>query len=381
VDVSCVEKAMSSMHRPVAKLAIVMSLVGALHLSSAAAQTLPDLFQQMKSEVNAQSWDAALRTMATLQTEAAKPGNEAMREKLEGPIVFYRGVCEANLGQSDEAVADFTTFLKMQPIATIDSTVHSKQVVAAFDQARKAVTDRHPSLTDAYAAFAAPADATVADPADKFWADGPVRWILTDQEKREWASLTDPNMRIAFVERFWAERAALPGAGGRSYRQEFERRVTFADAYLAHDGAERGSLTDRGMVFILLGPPRTASRKALRSGEDPSEPSGMSRVETQEAKLAMKGGPRKGSSSSGTGAAASLWARYQGPEHRALNTDDEFLEVWQYELEQLPRGIPYPKVDVHYVTRRGAGKNVLQPSTSSSHAITAAKAQAAPRGR
>jgi GWxTD domain-containing protein len=375
---------MSSMHRPVLKLAIVMTLLGALRLStaSAAAQSLSDLFQQMKSEVNARSWDAALRTMATLQTEAAKPANEATREKLEAPIAFYRGVCEANLGQSDEAVANFTTFLKMQPNATIDSTVHSQQAVAAFDQARKAVADRHPSLTDAYAAFAPLADATVADLADKFWADGPVRWILTDHEKREWAGLTDPNIRIAFVERFWAERAALPGAGSRSYRQEFERRVAFADAYLAHDGAERGSLTDRGMVFILLGPPRTASRKALRGGEDPSDPSGMSRVETQEAKLALKGAPKKGSpSSTGTGAAASLWARYQGPEHRALSTDEEFLEVWQYELEQLPRGIPYPKVDVHYVTRRGAGKNVLQPSTASSHAITAAKAQAAPRGR
>ena len=267
---------MSSMHRPVSKLAIVMSLVGVLCLStaSAAAQSLPDLFQQMKSEVNARSWDAALRTMATLQTEAAKPGNEAMREKLEGPIVFYRGVCEANLGQADEAVADFTTFLRMQPNASIDSAVHSIEVVAAFDAARRKLADRGPSLAEAYASFAASADATVADPADKFWADGPVRWILTDQEKREWAGLTDPNMRVAFVERFWAERAALPGAGSRSYRQEFERRVAFADAYLAHDGAERGSLTDRGMVFILLGPPRTASRKALRSGEDPSEPSG-----------------------------------------------------------------------------------------------------------
>jgi len=208
-----------------------------------------------------------------------------------------------------------------------------------------------------------------------------VRWILTDQEKREWAGLTDPNIRVAFVERFWAERAALPGAGSRSYRQEFERRVAFADAYLAHDGAERGSLTDRGMVFILLGPPRTASRKSLRSGEDPSEPSGLSRVESQEAKLALKGGSTKKATASGTGAKVSLWASYQGPEHRALSTDDEFLEVWQYELEQLPRGVPYPKVDVHYVTRRGAGKNLLQPSTATNHAITAAKAQAAPRGR
>ncbi len=363
-----------------AKLAIVMSLLVSLRLSatSAAAQSLPDLFQQMKSEVNARSWEAALRTLGTLQTEAAKPGNEATREKLEGPIVFYRGLCEANLGQTDEAVESFTTFLKLQPNATIDSTVHSRQAVAAFDRARKEAADRPPSLVEAYAAFALPGDAIEIDPADKFWSDGPVRWILSDAEKKEWASLSDANLRVAFVERFWAARAALPGAAGRSYRQEFERRVSFADAYLAHDAEQRGSLTDRGMVFILLGPPRTASRRPLRS-DDPSEPSGMSRVETQEAKLAMKGSAQ--APSSGTGGKVSLWATYQGPEHRAISTDDEFLEVWQYGLEQLPRDVPYPRVDVHYVTKRGAGKNVLQPSTASRHAIRAAKAQAGPRGR
>ena len=82
-----------------------------------------------------------------------------------------------------------------------------------------------------------------------------------------------------------------------------------------------------------------------------------------------------------TGGKASLWASFQGPEHRAISTDDEFLEVWQYGLEQLPRDVHYPRVDVHYVTKRGAGKNVLQPSTASRHANRAAKAQAGPRGR
>jgi hypothetical protein len=75
------------------------------------------------------------------------------------------------------------------------------------------------------------------------------------------------------------------------------------------------------------------------------------------------------------------WARYNSPEHRALSTDAEFLEVWSYDMEQLPRGIAYPRVDVHYVTKRGAGKYVLQPNTVSRHTIATARRQAGPRRR
>src|SRR4030095_5720519 len=93
-----------------------------------------------------------------------------------------------------------------------------------------------------------------------------------------------------FVERFWTARATLPGESGRTYRQEFERRIAFADIYLVQDPEKRGSLSDRGMVFVLLGPPTRATRRALRGENDPSEPSGMSRVESQEANLALKPG-------------------------------------------------------------------------------------------
>ncbi len=225
---------------------------------------------------------------ASLQTEAAKPGNEDARAKLEGPIAFYRGVCEANLGQSDQAVESFVTFLDIRSNSTLDSATYSNETVAAFEEARKTVADRSPSLAVTYRSFELAPEASGRDPADKFWADGPVRWILTAEEKKAWSSLTDPNAREAFVERFWTARSTLPGSSGRTYRAEFERRVAFADTYLIQEAEQRGSLTDRGMVFVLLGPPTNARRRGLRSGEDPSESSGLSRVESQEAELAMK---------------------------------------------------------------------------------------------
>src|SRR5262245_40034670 len=98
---------MFGIERRLSKSAIGASLLSALRFSTASAQTLPELFQKLKTEVNAGSWADASRTLATLQTDSAKPGNEEPRRKLEGPIAFYRGVCEANLDQTDEAVESF----------------------------------------------------------------------------------------------------------------------------------------------------------------------------------------------------------------------------------------------------------------------------------
>ena len=178
------------------------------------------------------------------------------------------------------------------------------------------------------------------------------------------------NARVSFVERFWAERDTLPGVDGRSFRQEFDRRVAFADTYLAQDGEQRGSLTDRGMVFVLLGPPTNARRRGLRSEQDPSDSAGTSRVETQAARNPIRYSVAPTSSTS--------WYRYVPAEYRSLSTDDEYLEVWTYDSDLLPRGVPHTRVDVHYVTKKGGGKNILQPDTSTRATLRAAKSAATP---
>src|SRR6185436_5839059 len=150
--------------------------------SISAAQTLPELFGKVKAEVKSESWADALKTMDVLETEAAKPGNEGAQKQLAGPLAFYRGVCSANLGKSDEAVASFGAFLKLQPGAAIDSAVYSKKAVAAFEKAQKAAAERAPSLAEAYKDFRPPADAKDRYPADQYWGEGAVRWLMTDSE-------------------------------------------------------------------------------------------------------------------------------------------------------------------------------------------------------
>ena len=87
----------------------------------------------------------------------------------------------------------------------------------------------------------------------KKWLDQTVRWIITDQERRAFKSLTNDEERDAFIENFWARRNPNPGSPYNSYREDIYRRIAYANAHFT-DG-EPGWMTDRGMIYIKYGPP------------------------------------------------------------------------------------------------------------------------------
>lgn len=111
---------------------------------------------------------------------------------------------------------------------------------------------------------------------DKDWAKGPVRWIMGDDEEREYKKLRTDEERQAFAGAFWEKRDPTPGTPDNEYTLVFWQRVEGADrAY--KDIIREGSLTDLGRVFILLGPP-TAMRKDSRYtywNYEPSEVTGI----------------------------------------------------------------------------------------------------------
>ncbi len=358
-------------------LALALLFVAA----ATAAQTIPELFGTLKEQVKAGSWADALKTLDALDLESAKPGNEAVQKQLAAPAAFYRGVCAANLGKSDDAVAQFGVFQRLQPGASIDGAVYSKKAVAAFEKAQKQAAARAPSLAEAYKEFQPPADAKDRYPSDQFWANGAVSWIMTADEKATWSGLSDPNARVAFVEEFWTARAALPGADGRTYRQEFDRRVAFADTNLAEDEEQRGSQTDRGMVFILLGPPTYAGRKPLRTGDDRNDNAGLSTqtdhdiVNTENQTWAGAQNADRRAPSSAQLAIRNA-AAHGGPSKMAAASGDDKMEVWHYRKELLPKKVPYQQVDFQFVTKKGYGANTLQRETDSVTTLEAAKSAA-----
>ena len=103
-----------------------------------------------------------------------------------------------------------------------------------------------------------------------------MRHLLSSEEKRDFPRLSNPVARSEFVTNFWKSRDPRPETEENEYREEFEKRIAFADSRFT-DAEIRGSLTDRGVVFLLLGPPTYIGRRPITAGEDSSDPSGMSR--------------------------------------------------------------------------------------------------------
>src|SRR5262249_35400464 len=343
---------------------IVLSGVLALSAAVVLAETVPELFSKVKEQVKAEKWNDAMVTMEVIDTEAAKPANAQYQAQLEGPLAFYRGVCDANLGNAAKAQADFEAFLRTKPDAGIDDKVYSKKAVAAFAAAQKAIASAGPSIARAYAEFRPPARET--EVASATWGDGPVVWLMTPSEKSAWAAAATDDDRAAFVDKFWKARVLEDDP---SFRAAFDKRVAFADANFSQD-EKRGSMTDRGMVFVLLGPPTYGGRKPLKSGDDANDPNGMSSRDTMAETIAMHQAQASRTSSA---TVAAMVDRNNAPSTVAPESNMNYQEVWHYRRELLPKGVSYIQVDAVFLTRKGYGKNVLQRESDILTTLDAAK--------
>jgi GWxTD domain-containing protein len=356
-------------------IAVLALLVGS---SAMTAETVVELFQKAKAQVKAGSYGDALKTLDALDAETAKAGHESERKMVEPPLAFYRGVCDAALGKKEGAKGQFVAYLGFVPNASIDSSMYPKKAVAAFEEARQelgpapAARASIPSLASAYAAYKLTTP-PAPDPPGEGWANGPVRVLLTSDEKRDFSRLSDPVTRSEFITRFWASRDPKPETPENEFRLEVERRIAFADANFTQDEV-RGSLTDRGMVFILLGPPTYIGRRPIGAGEDAAAAAGMSTSGRHDAEVALV--QAQASSPSGKTTTASQTAiadRANAPGSQALDSGANWQEVWHYRRELLPAGVPYQQVDFDFITRKGYGKNVLQRNSAALATIEAAK--------
>jgi GWxTD domain-containing protein len=342
----------------------------------APAQTLLELFQKAKAQVKGESWPEALKTLDRLEAESARPGHETARPQLEAPMAFYRGVCEANLGRPDKAQADFEVFLALQPNASMDPSMYSKKAIAAFETARKKTAppveaDGRPSVFQAFQEFKLPRNSGEQVNAD--WADGPVRWIMTAEERRRWSELTPGADWPDFVDQFWEARNPQPGNPENVFRTAFERRVAFADAHFVDAEGTRGSLSDRGMVFVLLGPPTYVGRKPIRSGEDLNDEAGLSTVGSRAVSRYQRALSSVGEAAGSTETDAT--DAFVGPGARALNTTPSWREIWHYRKELLPKSVGSQQVDFEFITRAGYGIAVLQRDPLALGALDAARAR------
>ena len=140
------------------------------------------------------------------------------------------------------------------------------------------------------------------------WLDD-VSIIITDAERIAFQRLTKDSERQGFITNFWLARDPTPGTPANEFKEEYDRRVAYANEHFTTKSGTSGSQTDRGKMYILNGPPDE-----------------------------IKGGTRISSSFSSTG---------QGNNNFVTNTTDSFSsETWRYRnINGKPANVVYEFVD------------------------------------
>ena len=92
------------------------------------------------------------------------------------------------------------------------------------------------------------------------WLEEDAAYIISEDEKAIFHQFETDEQRDRFIAEFWLERDPSPGTERNEFREEHYRRVAYADEFLGRETGRRGSKTDRGRIYILLGEPREIRR-------------------------------------------------------------------------------------------------------------------------
>lgn len=79
--------------------------------------------------------------------------------------------------------------------------------------------------------------------------------IITRIEKDVFSKLKTNVERDKFILLFWKKRDPLPDTQENEFYKEYMARIRFADMNFGHGAVKKGSRTERGYFYLLLGPP------------------------------------------------------------------------------------------------------------------------------
>jgi len=86
----------------------------------------------------------------------------------------------------------------------------------------------------------------------KKWLTEEVPYIITDDERGAFKKLSTDDEREQFVEQFWERRNPNPGSPENEFKEEYYRRIAYANEHYA--SGIPGWRTDRGRIYIMYGP-------------------------------------------------------------------------------------------------------------------------------
>ncbi len=86
----------------------------------------------------------------------------------------------------------------------------------------------------------------------KKWLSDEVPYIITNEERAAFKKLSTDDEREQFIEGFWERRNPNPGSPENEFKEEYYRRIAYANEHYA--SGIPGWKTDRGRIYIMYGP-------------------------------------------------------------------------------------------------------------------------------
>ena len=88
------------------------------------------------------------------------------------------------------------------------------------------------------------------------WLAEEVVYIITPRERDVFRSLQTDRERDIFIEAFWKQRDPSPETERNEFKEEHYRRLEYANSVYGRSSPFPGWKTDRGRIYIVLGPPQ-----------------------------------------------------------------------------------------------------------------------------
>ena len=288
------------------------------------ALTPADALKNGRAQITSGDCLGAVATLQDAVPAAAALEPEPTRNDALAALHFYTALAFSNCRLPDKARQELRAFFRCHRGGSLDRRAYPPEFVALFDEVERAAAPNPASFEAHYPGFNELAD--VGPPRiDALWgASAEFQLLATDAERERWARVTGDEERMAFVADFWSRRDP-------ALRDIVRRRAAFADRTFG-DEMLRGSLSDRGKVFVLLGPPVRISMKPLTVQEGATPP--------RSRRLGFNG----------------------------------TVERWVYQQAQLPSGVPVSDVEFRFITEPGYGESVMQKDFWPLKTLAAARA-------
>jgi GWxTD domain-containing protein len=96
-------------------------------------------------------------------------------------------------------------------------------------------------------------------------------YIIKDKERDVFLELQNDRERDIFIEAFWKIRDPTPGTPANEFKDEHVKRFAEANRRYRFGSAREGWMTDRGRIYIILGPPVSIEQIAGSADLYPTE--------------------------------------------------------------------------------------------------------------